>query len=252
MAWIREDYTSSEGDAERRRAVEEMFDLLWGQNGKVYLPTAVDHAYQMIWIKLIGGEKRHGERLSDVDLAAELGLSRTPVRQALHRLAQDGLVRFDPRRGFSVREFTARDIREIFEVRAALEVLALRLGAHKLERPQLQFELAQLEHVRAHMDQNPIYLFLQNDLRMHNMIIRASGNSRLIQILATIRSQHGLFQFRDSFYPGRILRALEDHERILLCLLEGDFGRAEEQLAQHIRNSMEGILVDLFGEGGEV
>ncbi len=224
----------------------EMFDLLWGHELRG-LPTAVDHAYQMIWRQLVGGGRPHGERVQDTELAAQLGLSRTPVRQALHRLAQDGLVRFDPRRGFSVREFTARDIQEIFDVRCALEVLALRLTAPQLQRQELRVELEQLYAVRSRLSEHPVALYLQNDLRLHNMIIRASGNRSLIRILATLRSQHGLFQLRDTFYPGRMEVSLDDHERILLALIEGRFEQGADLLAEHITNARNGILADIYG-----
>src|SRR5215211_4045067 len=108
----------------------EIFDLLWGDTP---LPTAVDHAFSLIWRQLITGERIPGERLSDVELAAQLGVSRTPVRQALHRLAHYELVRFDPRRGFSVREFTAQDVHEMYDIRSALEVLALRQAARHFD-----------------------------------------------------------------------------------------------------------------------
>lgn len=224
----------------------EIFDLLWGHELRG-LPTAVDHAYQMIWRQLVGGGRRSGERVQDTELATQLGLSRTPVRQALHRLAQDGLVRFDPRRGFSVREFTARDIQEIFDVRCALEVLALRLAAPQLQRQELRAELEELYTVRSRLSENPVALYLQNDLRLHNMIIRASGNRSLIRILATLRSQHGLFQLRDTFYPGRMEVSLDDHERILLALIEGRFEQGADLLAEHITNARNGILADIYG-----
>ncbi len=81
------------------------------------------------------------QRLSDVVLAEKLGVSRTPVRQALERLVQDGLVRSDPRRGFWVRTFTAQDIHEIYDLRGALEVLALRLAAPHLDPADLRSQL---------------------------------------------------------------------------------------------------------------
>src|SRR5215207_10446458 len=112
----------------------ELFDLLWGGTP---LPTAVDHAFGVIWRQLITGEHKPGERLSDVDLAAQLGVSRTPVRQSLHRLAHYELVRFDPRRGFSVREFTAQDVHEMYDVRASLEALAVSLAAPRLDPAEL-------------------------------------------------------------------------------------------------------------------
>src|SRR5947209_3807483 len=100
-----------------------IFDLL-RPSDRSGIPTAVDHAYEMIWRQLITGERQPGERLTDTELATQLGLSRTPVRQALHLLAQEDLIRLDARRGFSVRAFTADDVIEIYQVRVVLEVLA--------------------------------------------------------------------------------------------------------------------------------
>src|SRR5438270_6656796 len=117
-----------------------VFDLLRATHRDA-IPTAVDHAYEMIWRQLIRGEHRQGERLTDTELAAQLGLSRTPVRQALHRLAQEELVRFDRRRGFSVRVFTPQDIHEIYDVRGALEALAIRLAAPHLSPQSIQSQL---------------------------------------------------------------------------------------------------------------
>src|SRR6266852_6794036 len=84
----------------------ELFDLLWGQE-RTAMPTVVDYAYEEIWkrVIMIGGSEE--QRLSDVTLAEQLGMSRTPVRQALQRLVQEGLVRPDPRRGFWTNTFTA-------------------------------------------------------------------------------------------------------------------------------------------------
>src|SRR5579871_5455746 len=86
---------------------DEVFDLLWGHNKNI-IPTAVDYAYKQIWKQLIFSPTDQEERLSDVTIAEKLGVSRTPVRQALERLVQEGLVRSDPRRGFWVRTFTAQ------------------------------------------------------------------------------------------------------------------------------------------------
>ncbi|HVU69941.1 MAG TPA: GntR family transcriptional regulator, partial [Ktedonobacteraceae bacterium] len=132
----------------------ELFNLLWGQE-RAAMPTVVDHAYEEIWkrVIMIGGSKE--QRLSDVILAEQLGISRTPVRQALERLVQEGLVRSDPRRGFWTRTYTARDIHEIYELRGALEVLAVRLAAPHLNPQDLKAQLDALYAVRADLDTHP-------------------------------------------------------------------------------------------------
>src|SRR5260370_25835105 len=133
----------------------EVFELLWGHDRNA-IPTVVDYAYKQIWKQLVFVNARKEQRLSDVALAEKLGVSRTPVRQALERLVKDGLVRADPRRGFWVRLFTSHDINEIYDLRGALEVLALRLAAPRLDPADLRSQLDLLYTVREQLDQRPI------------------------------------------------------------------------------------------------
>src|SRR5260221_14547401 len=100
----------------------ELFNLLWGQE-RIAMPTVVDYAYEEIWkrVIMIGGSE--GERVSDVALAEQVGMSRTPVRQALERLVHEGPGRSVPRRGFWTSTFTAQDIHENYQPRGAPEGL---------------------------------------------------------------------------------------------------------------------------------
>jgi DNA-binding GntR family transcriptional regulator len=230
------------------------FDLL-RTGERVAIPTAVDHAYEMIWRQLIRGERQPGDRLTDTELAAQLGLSRTPVRQALHRLAQEDLIRLDARRGFSVREFSANDVVEIYQVRAVLEVLALRLAAPRLTPEQIKAQLEALHRVRTALrmqrDDRSVLLHLEADLKLHNLLIQTSRNGRLIRVLAGLRSQQTLFQYWDTSYPERNEAAADEHEVILLALAAGDTAKAEASLEQHILNARLRVLKDLFGIDGE-
>jgi DNA-binding GntR family transcriptional regulator len=228
----------------------ELFNLLWGQE-RAAMPTVVDYAYEEIWkrVIMIGGSEE--QRLSDVTLSEQLGMSRTPVRQALERLVQEGLVRSDPRRGFWTATFTAQDIHEIYDLRGALEVLAVRLAAPRLSQGNLEAHLDALYAVRAELDAHPVLRFLQVDIRFHTLITRASSNGRLIHSLSLLRSQLSMFQMQDTFYPRRMEIALNDHEQILLALLAGNVDGAADCLARHIRHAKEGVLADIFLEGKE-
>jgi len=228
----------------------ELFNLLWGQE-RTAMPTVVDYAYEEIWkrVIMIGGSEE--QRLSDVTLAEQLGMSRTPVRQALERLVREGLVRSDPRRGFWTSTFTAQDIHEIYDLRGALEVLAVRLAAPRLSQEDLKAHLEALYAVRAELDAHPVLRFLQVDIRFHMLITRASSNGRLINSLSLLRSQLSMFQMQDTFYPRRMEIALNDHEQVLLALLAGKVDEAADCLARHIRNAKEGVLADIFLEGRE-
>src|SRR5579859_3680338 len=212
----------------------ELFHLLWGQERNA-MPTIVDYAYEEIWkhVIMIGGGEE--QRLSDVALSEQLGISRTPVRQALERLVQEGLVRADPRRGFWTSTFTAQDIHEVYDLRGALEVLAVRLAAPRLSQEDLKAHLEALYAVRAELDTNPVLRFLQVDIRFHMLITRASNNGRLIHSLSLLRSQHTMFQMQDTYYPKRMEIALNEHEQILLAMLAGNIDEAADCLTRHIQ-----------------
>ena len=247
------------GPAPSPETVDQLHDVVFDllrPSDRTGIPTAVDHAYEMIWRQLIRGERRPGERLTDTELAAQLGLSRTPVRQALHLLAREDLVRFDARRGFSVKVLTAQDVNEVYDVRSALEVLALRLAAPHLAADQLQSCLQRLygarETLRRSRDEQAIALMLEDDLSLHNLLVRASGNGRLIRILAGLRSQQSLFQYWDTSYPERVEAASDEHERVLLALIAGDTEEAARCMARHISNAKHRVLADLFGLAEDV
>ncbi len=214
----------------------EVFDLLWGHDRNA-IPTVVDYAYEQIWKQLVFSNEQKEQRLSDVALAEKLGVSRTPVRQALERLVQ-------------VRMFTAQDIHEIYDLRGALEVLALRLAAPQFDPADLRSQLDLLYKVREQLDQRPFSLFLQCDFRLHTLLIRASGNGLLIQYLSRLRSQFSMFQVKDTSYPKRMEAALDDHEQILLALLGRNIDKAAELLAAHIARAKANVLADIFGEKG--
>ncbi len=229
----------------------ELFNLLWGQERST-MPTVADYAYEQIWQRVIMMGGSDEQRLSDVTLAEQLGISRTPVRQALERLVQEGLVRADPRRGFWTRTFTAQDIHEIYDLRGALEVLALRLAAPHLSHENLKAHLEELHAVKAELDTHPVLHFLQVDIRFHMLITRASGNGRLIHSLSLLRSQICMFQMQDTLYPRRMEIALHDHEKVLQALLAGNVEEAADYLAKHIRNAKEGVLADIFAERSDM
>ncbi|HLG75003.1 MAG TPA: GntR family transcriptional regulator [Ktedonobacteraceae bacterium] len=229
---------------------DEIFEIIWGEEPNP-IPTIVDHAYKQIWKLLVLAGIQEKRRLSDVTLAEQLGVSRTPVRQALDRLVQDGLVRADPRRGFWVRVFTEQDVHELYDMRGALEVLALRLAAPSLDPADLTFHLDHLYDVRSQLDQRPVVPFLRSDLRLHSLLIHSSGNGRLIHCLATLRSQLSLFQVRDTSFPQRMEAALRDHEQILHALLQRDTDTAANLLADHLVHAKKSVLVDLFGAKGD-
>lgn len=212
-----------------------------------------DDVYQVLWSRIVSRDLHPGEKLSDLRLSSELGVSRTPVREALHRLLQDGVIRAEPNRGFFVTSFSARDIDEIFEIRAALEALALRtyltrkpdddFGAELAELDEVERQIAEAEsadQIRAVNER-----FLAADQEFHKTIVDHSGNERLAALINGLWGQIAVFQKAGTHVPGYTEVAVRQHREIITLLREHRHADAIEALQGHIRDMKTRIIADL-------
>lgn len=203
-------------------------------------------AYNRLREAILRGELRPNERLVETELADWLELSRTPVREALGRLAFDGLVT-SRKRGWAVREHTADEVREIHEVRAALEGMAAFLACARAS------DEAIAELATFHSSQNPErlamppsdYLVEYNEA-FHRAVIVAASNERL---------EHFVRQNREFFFTYRIARlytrddslaSLAGHDKIVDALVARDGERAEAAMREHILEARDAIVAKLY------
>lgn len=209
--------------------------------------------YRILRDRILRQELHAGEKLSDLRLSSELGVSRTPIREALLQLVQDGIVVAAPNRGFFVATISPKDVEEIFDVRAALETFALRQMAQTDHLSDYRHALAGLEHVERliHSAQtvtereDAAEAFLKTDRGFHSWIVEQSGNSRLTTIVKSLWTQVAIYQQFGADLPGWLEIALEQHRTILQRLLEGDIHAAEQALASHILDMKTRVLADL-------
>ena len=199
--------------------------------------------------RLINGHYEPGSRLNEVDLAAELGTSRTPVRAALNHLASDGLVVYRPNAGFVVRAFNADYIAGVYDVRSSLEGLAARLaaeaGVSDEARGTLHRLVAETDEVIARGPDGPDAIRKLSDLNnaFHQAIICAARNEHLAEMLDRTRNLPRIETInRDVFDFAFIARAHEDHEYILKAILQGQGARAEALSQEHVRRGSQRML----------
>jgi DNA-binding GntR family transcriptional regulator len=212
-----------------------------------------DDVYQILWERILSRDLHPGEKLSDLKLSAELGVSRTPVREALHRLLQDGVIRAQPNRGFFVTSFNARDIDEIFEIRAALEALALRTFVARHPDEDYRWALDELEEVEraiaAATTDDEIRAanerFLAADQGFHRYIVEHAGNERLQGMINGLWAQIGVFQKAGTHVPGYVEVALRQHREIITLLCEKHHDEAISALQAHIRDMKARIIADI-------
>jgi DNA-binding GntR family transcriptional regulator len=218
-----------------------------------------DDVYQVLWSRIVSRDLHPGEKLSDLRLSGELGVSRTPVREALHRLLQDGVIRAEPNRGFFVTSFSARDIDEIFEIRAALEALALRTYLARNPDGDFADELAELDAVEREIAEAETddqiravnERFLQADQGFHRTIVEHAGNERLLAMINGIWGQIAVFQKAGTHVPGYTEVAVRQHREIIGLLSAKRHAEAIEALQGHIRDMKTRIIADLAEHDAE-
>ena len=197
--------------------------------------SLVISVFETIWKQIVEGDRQQGERLIASELASELGVSRTPVQQALYQLQQVGLVAGTAGRGFHVVIFSASDVRDLYDLRTILEVAATRIVASHLSAAQLEAELATIERLRSIPVAELGPRFLTNDVAFHHELIAGNtGNRRLAEDIAKQRAQMSVFLVGGTRTPGGIAAALNEHEQIVQALLAHDTEQAALAMAQHI------------------
>ncbi len=180
---------------------------------------------------MIHGNNKEGERLKEDDMAAEFGISRTPVRKCLRQLAQDGLIKLQPKRSATVIGFTADDVEEIYEIRRALEKQALR---HSTPFLNIQGLKEIREEIQKSAESGDIDALMEADEKLHNYFIHASERRRLIAIL---EQMHRLIHhFRKLGFNIKHIRdnAIKVHLSLIDALSVRDIETAEKILDEHL------------------
>ncbi|NMB44705.1 MAG: GntR family transcriptional regulator, partial [Clostridiales bacterium] len=150
-----------------------------------YMPLR-DIVFHTLRKAIITGELPPGERLMETQLGEKLGVSRTPIREAIRKLELEGLVIMVPRKGAQVAQFTQKDIKDVLEVRASLEALAARLACeHMDERSFLHLQLVNTEYEYAAKEKD-IETMINKDVEFHEIIFNATQNDKLVQIFGNL------------------------------------------------------------------
>lgn len=203
-------------------------------------------AYETIRDKIINGQLKPGQSITEEWLSKALNMSRTPVREALIRLQADDLVRIINNKGAMVAEITPRDIAEIFQLRVLVEPYAANICTEFIDNGELEklkFNLKilqQSELSQTALEEMGTSLYEVHDL--HSLIIQSAGNRRLIKLLNTLQSQILWTLNLERQIPGRIERSLKEHLNIIKALQNGDGYRAEKCMREHLESNMADLL----------
>ncbi|MCI7813020.1 MAG: GntR family transcriptional regulator [Lachnospiraceae bacterium] len=212
-----------------------------------YLPLR-DVVFNTLRQAILTGELKPGERLMEIQLANRLGVSRTPVREAIRKLELEGLVVMIPRKGAVVAEITIKDLEDVLEVRGALEVLAVQNACANITEKQLQeLKDAASEFKRA-LSGGDLVECVQADIKFHEIIYGATNNQRLLQLLNNLREQ--MYRYRMEYLKDkRMYKTLVDeHDAIRKALKKHDPEKAGNAVRIHIENQRKCIIDSLTTE----
>ena len=199
-------------------------------------------AYEAIRQSILSGQWKIGELYNEKAIAADLGISRTPVREALLELASQDLIIFLPRRGLMINRFTRRDVDEIFEVRKAIELAAV----EKIVKTSPPFDLFEIEesllNQRKAVKQKDYLAFMEADRLFHTGISELTNNRRIIAILDNIQDMIHVMGAKALALEGRAIEVIEEHQTIFEAVKKGNIEKARRAMAYHLDQSKEAVV----------
>lgn len=203
--------------------------------------------YNEIREAILSEEFKKGEWLTEHMLTQKLGVSRTPVRSALQRLAEDGLVSMTPNRGAAVIGITREDLIDIYRIRMRLEGLASAMAAEKITDEQKRKLAETVELSEFYIQKQDTERIKELDTAFHRMIYEASGSRMIERILSDLHSNTKAYRRQSLCVPGRLSKTLEEHKEILNAILTGNAAEAEALTSAHIERALENMLLVLAG-----
>jgi DNA-binding GntR family transcriptional regulator len=202
---------------------------------------------------IISGRLKPGERMMEIQMAEEMGVSRTPVREAIRKLELEGLVVMIPRKGAYVAGLSLKDIVEVFEIRGALEGLAAELAAERITDDELENLERYLVRITEDIEKGDLGKVVETDTDFHTQLYKASRNDWLLQIINNLREQIQRFRTTSLSYPGRMKEAVEEHRQIVEAISSRNGKLARKLAYEHIEkaeNSLMSMIQNGINRGG--
>lgn len=209
-----------------------------------FLPLR-DVVFNTLRQAILTGELKPGERLMEIHLANKLGVSRTPIREAIRKLELEGLVTMIPRRGAEVAQITGKSLQDVLEVRSRLDALCAELACERISDEEV---VALQEACRAFEEATKnknVREIAAADVALHDIIVQATGNKRLVQLVNNLAEQ--MYRYRFEYIKDFTMheRLIEEHRIIYEAIRNKDKVTAAAAAVTHIDNQMESIAKQL-------
>ena len=206
-----------------------------------YLPLR-DVVFNTLRQAILKGELEPGERLMEITLANKLGVSRTPIREAIRKLELEGLVNMIPRKGAVVASISEKDMRDVLEVRITLEELAVRLAVKNMNEEDIMHLREAGKAFENAVIAKDIVNIVDADVAFHDIIYNRTGNKRLIQIINNLREQ--MYRYRLEYIKDARSHSIliSEHNDIIESIVKKNVEEAQKAVREHISNQERGIV----------
>jgi len=220
------------------------------QNLRDY-PCKTDKVYELLLESIIKQKLLPGERLIEKNLAEKLGVSKTPVREALSRLQKEGLVEGIPYQGFLVARISFQDVEEIYDLREVIEGLAARNATKKINKERINQLNLIIQSFEDCVRRRDLEGYSSLDLKFHNLLASISKNRRLSQMMQLLRNQTRVLMSTSVVLQGRIEASLKEHKKIINAVITCNPDLAERFARKHVENVKMAVLNSLKDKKGK-
>lgn len=209
-------------------------------NMDAYLPLR-DVVFNTLREAILRGELVPGERLMELQLAAKLGVSRTPIREAIRMLEQEGLAITIPRKGAIVAGMTEKDMQDVLEIREALEELSVQVACDKITAEEIEKLQINMKNFENSLGSGDLKKMAQADVEFHDVICQATHNPKLVSMLNNLREQ--MYRYRVEYLknPRNHAQLLREHEAIYKGIVEKDKVAVTDMIRKHISNQVDEV-----------
>lgn len=209
-----------------------------------YLPLR-DEVFNTLRQEILTGKLKPGERLMEIHLANKLGVSRTPIREAIRKLELEGLVIMIPRKGAEVAQISWKSLKDVLEVRRALDVLAIELACERMTQEELESLYRACESFEEATKTKDTRKIAEADVAIHDIIVASTGNKRLIQLVNNLSEQMYRYRFEYIKDSSQHRMLIEEHKEMYRSIQNKDKIAAAGVVKKHIDNQEEAIIRQL-------
>ncbi|MDD4495543.1 MAG: GntR family transcriptional regulator [Eubacteriales bacterium] len=193
--------------------------------------------FEILRNDILDGKYKPGESITEIKLSNELGVSRTPIREALRQLELEGLVCTIPNRGTVVKGISNQDVKDIYKIRMLVEGIASRRATENITPDELNELREAVELEEFYTSRNDIAQLTKQDTKFHDILFRSSKSWPLTHMLSTFHQYLQKTRNTSMSIPGRAEKTWQEHKAILQAIESGDADMAEQLTTQHIKNA---------------